>query len=150
MQIKTIQPQNYFCYTTKTTLNQINEVASREVEALYAQAQKLDLEPQGPLEFIYFDCTNDKDKEFTLEIALPVKDNGRADGKYQMKNFGIFKCMSYVHKGSLEDLYEVYDSIFENLHKEGQKPGNQVREVYLDYKSMDSADNVTEVLVGIN
>ena len=150
MEKKIVPSKNYFTVVTTTTLNKIQEVAARETDKLIAGINELKLEPVGPMEFIYFDCTEDREKEFTLEIALPVKEtNAQLPKEFSFKKHPDFQCVSYVHKGELTNLYDVYDKLFTDMWNNSLRPTNQVREVYVNYRDVFSADNVTEIQIGL-
>jgi effector-binding domain-containing protein len=151
MQTKKIHSKNYFCFIVTTTLNSINEVALHEVDPLFAEAGRLQLKQAGPLEFIYWDCSSDRNKPFTLWIALPVMDAVplEINHKYSFKDVSDFKCASYVHKGSIAEIGKVYGNIFAEIFELKIQPTNQIREVYQKYEALVSPENITEIQIGI-
>jgi predicted transcriptional regulator YdeE len=150
MQTKMVPAKKYFCFVGQTTLNNITEIAGKEVDPLFEEAAKLGLQQTGPLEFIYFDATEDKNKPFTLWIALPIShEKPLQNSNYTIHDSGDFKCFAHVHQGDLSDLYSVYDKIFGELFSRGLKPGNQIREVYEVYENLVSEKNITEIQIGI-
>ncbi len=150
MEIKTIQSKQYFCFEGTTTLNEIMGVADKEVDFLYQEAQRLGIEQAGPLEFIYFDCTSDRDKPFSLEICMPIATEKEvASDKHEVHHFGDFKCVSYLHEGDLVSLGEVYGQLYGSIQAQGHKPTNQIREVYVKWENPDSPANLTEIQIGI-
>lgn len=150
MQTKTIQPKKYFCFVGQTTLNTISKEVGAEVDLLFEEAHKMKLEQNGPLEFVYFDSTEDKNKPFTLWIALPVKsEKPLTNSKYSFKEQGEFKCYTHIHKGDVSDLYEVYGNLYNDLFSKGMRPTNQIREVYEKFETLVSPENITEIQIGI-
>jgi effector-binding domain-containing protein len=150
MEKKNVPAKNYLVFNTRTTLNKIMEVADQEVGKLYATLEQNQIKQAGPLEFIYFDCTSDIEKEFELEIAMPVENSLKVVPQgYSLKNHESFPCVSHIHKGDITQLYEVYDKLFTELWDNSIKPTNQIREVYAVYKSKTDAENVTEIQIGI-
>ncbi len=151
LETKNINPKKVIVATTKTTLNKIAQDAEPLTGALMADVEKLGITPAGPLEFIYFDVTGEMDKEFTLEIALPVSPDASDEGSsFKIKETNSFKCVTHIHKGSMENMHAVYDVIFKEIEKKELKPTIEVREVYLNWVDAKSADNVTEIQIGIN
>ncbi len=151
METKLIPSKNYLCYTTQTTLNKLHEFADQAVDGVYEAVAKGGLKAVGPMEFIYFDCSNDRDKEFTLEIALPVETGMEFKSEiHKIKKIETFKCLSHTHNGDLLNLPGIYQQLFEKVYKSGIKPTNQVREVYKSFSGMESNDNITEIQIGIN
>ncbi len=150
MEKKLVPEKNYFLIKTKTTLTKIKEIAPAEAEKLMMQISDLKLEVTGPMEFIYFDCTDDVEKEFTLEIALPVKETDVVVPQgYSIKKHKAFKCVSHIHKGELTMLYRIYEKLFSEIWNVSEKPTNQVREVYHNYTDQFSVDNITEIQIGL-
>jgi len=150
MEKKFIPAKKYFAIRTVTTLNEIQKVAMKETDHLKDQIKKMDLEVVGPMEFIYFDCTEDKNKEFTLEIALPIKEvKGEIPSGYSLVLHEPFNCIVHEHKGDVSDLFSVYDKIFSEMWNNSLRPTNQVREVYKKYFDPFSEDNITEIQVGL-
>lgn len=151
METKLIPSKTYFCVTTETTLNQLNEIADKEVGGLYEAVSKYGIKPEGPVEFIYIDCSADMSKPFTLHIAFPVATKKEiADPKYKFIGFQDFKSCSYIHKGSLSNIFNIYEDLYNNIYKDGLQPSTQVREVYHKYVDMHSQENITEIQIGLN
>lgn len=150
MEEKHIPSKNYFTYVARTNMKDLPELAAVEVDKLYAASGELQLEINGPLEFIYFDAGADMEKEFLLEIALPVKET-KLDMplNYSLKKHEDFKCLSYIHKGDLTQLYSVYEKLYADMWNNSQRPTNQIREVYTKFVDMSSAENVTEIQIGL-
>ncbi|MBO9699506.1 MAG: GyrI-like domain-containing protein [Sporocytophaga sp.] len=151
METKLIPSKNYLCYTTQTTLNKLQEFADKAVDGVYEAVAKGGLKASGPMEFIYLNCSNDRDKEFTLEIALPIENSTNFNSEnHRIKKFEDFKCLSHTHNGDLLNLPGIYQRLFEEVFKNGIKPTNQIREIYKSFSGMESNDNITEIQIGIN
>lgn len=71
---KEVASKNLFYTEGTTTLKKINEYAYPVVEAMFEEVKKSGLEPVGPMEFIYLNVNGNPDNTFTLQIALPVKE----------------------------------------------------------------------------
>lgn len=147
---KIVQPRTYFFYRTSTTLRKLTGVAEKEVGDLLKEANRLGLESAGPMEFVYFDCSDDLDKPFTLDIALPVKTEAtNYSQKYAFRTAGPFKCLSTNFYGDLKNIGKEYDAIFIEVIAKKIPVSNEVREVYLNYVEMAAPENVTEIQVGM-
>ncbi len=151
MKTKNIEPKKVFFGSLKTTLNKIVDDTNPVIEALYADVEKYGIQPAGPLEFIYHGATGDMDKEFDLEIALPVAQEIKPEwSQFSFKNTNEFKCVSEEYKGSLEHIYGTYERIFGELDKGSMKSTDEVREVYQNWVSFSSDENIVEIQIGIN
>ncbi|MEA5405370.1 GyrI-like domain-containing protein [Arcicella sp. DC2W] len=149
-QVKEVPTQKYFIYRTETTLLNVNAIAMREIETLYATAGQLGLDTSAPLEFIYWGATGDVEKPFILEIALPVGDEEvTIPAHYELLEHPSFKAFAYTHHGDFSNIMPVYKELFNQLFAQGHKPTTQTREVYINWVDLTSSENVTEILLGI-
>ena len=146
----TVNPKLFFYLEGKTTLKNIMEFAAPNVDLAYAEAERLGLEKTGPIEFIYFGATSDQEKEFTLQIGFPVKDEKNAEYGFQFRQSTNFKCITNRYKGSLTNIGAEYEKMFEHLWNNSLKPSNEIREIYHFFEFPDSPNNVTEIQIGLN
>ncbi len=151
MEQKAIQPKNVLVASTKTTLNKIVKESEPLVNSLMSDVQQNGITPNGPLEFIYYGATGDMDKEFDLEIALPVVENDTLKAtQFQIKQTNHITCMTHIHKGSIENIVQTYDELFKELQWNKIQPTSEIREVYLNWVDFSSDENITEIQIGIN
>lgn len=149
VETKSVPVKKYFCVTRTATLEKIPEVAMQEADAIMEEFAKLNVQAAGPMEFIYFGSTYDPDGALSIEIAIPVSEDIKGSGKYSVKQLGEFKCISHLYSGDFSRVNEVYEMLFADLAKNGIKHTPQVREVYHEWKSMNSPDNRVEIQIGI-
>ena len=151
MNTKNVEGKKYFYYTEKTTLRNLVEVGDREAMPIIETAEKLGLELAGPMEWVYFDCSDNMDKEFTLEIALPVKSEKPYTGnKYAFRDANAFQCISHLHKGDLAKIANTYEGLFKDIMSKNINITNEIREVYENYEGYNSPSNLTEIQIGLN
>ncbi len=150
MEVKTVKPAKVFYHSEVTTLQGIHDVAVREIENLYAEAEKIGLKEIAPMQFVYYGCDDKPDTKFTLEIAIVVDEEKAYNGKYNYKDLKGFKCVSTIHKGNVNDLSKTYQKFMPELFKSGNKMTDQSREVYHRYIQQDSPENITEIQIGVN
>lgn len=151
MKTRIIEPKKVLVVSTKTTLKNIAKDTYPLCEALMEDVKKFGITPAGPLEFIYFGASGDMEKEFELEIALPVSPDTTAQGsRYKIKDTKPFKCATYIHKGGVDKLFAVYEELFKELDWDKMKSTEEVREVYQNWVSPESEENITEIQIGIN
>lgn len=145
----TVSPKLYFYHEGKTTLNNIMDYCDPRIPRVYEEAERAGLEAIGPMEFIYFGASNDLDKEFTLRIALPVKEKKPVGGNYHFAESKGFSCVSTLHKGSIINIMGTYDRLFGEIMGAGLKPNDEIREVYHRWEQPESPTNETEIQIGI-
>ena len=150
MEIKHVEAAKVFYHSEVTTLDEINRVAEREIGGMYAEAEKLGIKEVAPMQFVYHGMETDPAAKFTLEIAMVVNEEKPYDGKYKFKDLEGFECVSEIHKGSILEMNKTYEMLVPQLVKTGKQMGSQSREVYHKYIDQQSADNITEIQIGIN
>lgn len=150
METKIVNPKTFFYSEGKTTLNKIHEHADREVPKLLKEMEMKGIKEDGPMEFIYFGVTNELDKEFTLRISVPVKEEKTVSDGYLFSKEGAFKCLSTEYKGDINKILPVYERIFEQIYKNKYQPKDEIREIYHQFENPSSEKNITEIQIGIN
>ena len=150
METKNIPTKKVFFAKLKTTLKNIQKDSNPVVHALMEDVQKYEIQPAGPLEYLYFGATEDMDKEFDLEIALPVVKEAKPEwSQFSFKDLEEFKCATHLFKGSMDKMYGAYETAFAGLGKASLQPTDQVREVYQKWEGYTSNENVIEIQLGV-
>lgn len=144
-----VSPKLYFYVEAKTTLNHVKECGEKQVQEVFEEAAKAGLEKTGPLEFIYFNASMDREREVTLQVALPVKEAKHTDQHFHYRKATNFPCLSYRHQGSIQQMDEVYDELFEHIWNQSIKVNNEIREVYHAWEGPESNNNLTEIQIGL-
>jgi effector-binding domain-containing protein len=136
-------------FTTRTSLKEIGRFTGTVARQLYAEAARQELLPTGPLQWIYIGADGKPDTLFALEIALPVYGQSKGVSLFLHKELPPFECVSVLHHGAWDHLYETYDRLIDEISSKGKKLTGFCREQYL-YMDFDiPANNITEVQVGI-
>ena len=150
METKVVSPKTFIYNEGTTTLRKIMDYSKIYVDALLKKMDEAGLEAAGPMEFIYFGACSDPDKEFTLQIAVPVKEEKPVGKGYNYKKAEPFKCFTYEHKGEITDLHDAYEKAFGEVYARQLEPNNEIREVYKVYENLSSPNNLTEIQIGVN
>ncbi len=149
MVIKTNPAMPVLFFTTRTTLKNISQYVGTVAKQLYAVAAKQELLPTGPLQWIYIGADGKPDTLFTLEIALPVDGLPKEESLFLYKELTPFECVTTLHHGAWEHLYETYDRLISDVNANGKKLSGVCREQYLYMDFNEPANNLTEVQIGI-
>lgn len=150
METKVVDAKTFLYHEGKTTLNRIMDYANPVVYNVYEEVKKAGLEATGPLEFIYLGAGPDPDKEFTLRVAMPVKEEKQVSEGYGFLKTDTFKCVSYLYKGDVNKMAPVYEGLYLELNNTPLKPANEIREVYCHWEHPESENNLTEIQIGVN
>ena len=147
IQEKNVAARTFFNIEGTTTLKDIRNYAHPQTEKLFAEMKRLNLTPIGPIEFVYFGATADVQRPFTLQIGFPVAEKGDCGSEFQFSEDKEFVAVSHEHKGSLEEINDLYTALFETIYAQNLQPGLEVREVYHQYTAFTDPANVTEFLI---
>lgn len=148
MDIKTTQPVHVMYKELTTNLKSIRNNTAAAAGNLYAEAEKLGLKVSGPQQWVYYGASGDPDREFKLQICLPVEGEA-SSADFQFQTLPELKHVHTNHLGAWDDFGDTYNKVFAEVHSSQLQPNNEVREVYLNV-DMDNPDaNVTEIQVGV-
>ena len=150
METKHIESKRVIAGSFTTTFSKMNGEVNPFIENLMTELESAGYVPAGPMEFIYKGATNDPNKEFQLEVAQPV--NGSPSGElnnFELKQTPILNCVSHSYVGPMDKIMATYDELFGNIQKEKLVPTDEVREVYHNWVSLSSEENIVEIQVGI-
>lgn len=150
IETKVVNPKTFLYHEGKTNLKNIMEYANPVVYDFYEELNRSGVQATGPLEFIYLGVTDDPEKEFTLQVAIPVEEEKPVSNGYRFKKADAFKCVSYDYKGEVNKMMPVYENLFQQIFAAQLKPNDEVREVYRHWEHPESENNITEIQIGVN
>ncbi len=139
----------YYCVEKELTIPEIPKFAEKGSEPLYKDAESKGMGIIGPVEFIYLNYGEDPNKPFQLIIAIPVKERKPSGKDFFFLETKPFDCVSIVYKGSMVNIGKAWEDFAKQLLNEGYKFSNQGREVYKEWISFESEENITELQIGI-
>lgn len=144
----TIPAFTALCASVTTTLLQLAN--HRHLgPALYAEATRLGLIANGPLQWRYNGATGDDTQPFGLDVLLPIQQAGDSATEYAYVDLPEFRCVTHTHTGPWSELPALYDDLFRAFSAAGYTEGNTVREVYHTIDSMHPERCVTTIQISI-
>jgi effector-binding domain-containing protein len=149
MQIKTHPSMTVLYNTYQTTLRELQNFAGTAVKELYRHVVDLDLLVCGPQYWFYYGVDGNPDTRFTLEIAIPVHGRLPSNPPPYVKHLPPFKCLSYRHEGSWEQLGEIYKEMMQFVSENELVMNGIFSEAYLHIDFMAQPNNITEVQIGL-
>lgn len=149
MELKQVASRLYYCVEEELTLPEIPQFAEKNADSIFKDAESKGLGIVGPLEFIYLNCVGDPTKPFQLIIAVPVKEKKPSGNDFFFMETVPFDCMTMDYKGPMENIGSAWESLTIQVLDTGYKLTNQGREVYKEWISFESEENITELQVGI-
>lgn len=149
--IKKVPAKSVLCSTHELTIKDIPAIAEQIIPQLFAEAEGLELEVAGPIEFLYRGLDGKPGTSLELTIMLPIKKQKKATQNHQFTQTRTkaIRCASAEHTGSMETIRITYSALFHTVHEEGLKTTDEVREIYHKWISYYSPFNVTEIQIGL-
>ena len=141
-----------FVYTKKeTSFIEFGELIGPMIEkALTASGEGKMGAPAGTITFVYRGITGgDPTARFTLEVGLPVGNDGKAPEGFEMAELPPFRCASLIMTGPMSGMPEAYGRLMGEIQAAGLTPTGVNRESYLYWEGMDSRNNITHIAMGV-
>lgn len=149
MQIKEIKAINFLFYRVETKVSELSQYAMVGQE-LFAEAVQNKLFITGPVHWHYLGFEGDVNKNFILEISLPVSDVlENYDGRFHFKRTNSFKCLSTIHEGAWHEIPNTYGKLMQFIAENNLIPIASNREVYINVDLKNPDANTTEIQMGI-
>ena len=149
MDIRHVPSKTYFCAEKELLLTEVPSFSEEVLESLYNQAQTTGLTISGPTEYVYLNSSTDPAQPVHLIIAIPVAESKPIASDYFFWQATTFTCISTDYEGSMVGIGEAWSVFVQRVLEHGYILGNQGREVYREWVSFESEDNITELQVGV-
>lgn len=149
MEIKQVPAKIFYCAEKTLTVPEIPEFGQAVMEPLYREAESLQLDIIGPSEFIYLNTTEDPNQPFQLVIGIPVKESKTTQSDFFFWEAMPFACLAVDYKGSMLNIGNAWQELVQQVLKTGWQLSNQGREVYKEWVSFESEENITELQMGV-
>ncbi|MGL1933407.1 MAG: hypothetical protein OCD01_00230 [Fibrobacterales bacterium] len=147
---KTTESLTLITTTTTATLKTLIAAIGTLPEQLMQDIQDAGIAITGPALFEYIGCSEDIDKEFTLNICFPVASGTTYAGNYTLVTTEPFICLETEYKGTLADLgSKGWAPFMQGIMKDGTPLTDISREVYVKWDGPESSDNVVLLQMGI-
>lgn len=136
----------------RLTRRDIRRFAYAHAKPMVELAKELGMKQRGPLFFIYKDANGDFDSvdtEFTLQIVVPVENEAEVRAPYQVVKIPQLKCYAVVFRGSMYRIEEAWDFLVDVAGGQKYELTGERREIFEEWYSFESKDNVTELQLGV-
>lgn len=152
MNINTSNHVSVIAIKLQATLDTINQDVDGLPESLFADLQEAEIQPTGPMMFIYEGLTGDPAATIDLRIALPVSVENAARYKSKNTTFRLepFHFVETVLYGDLAQLGpKAYEPLSAQIQQAGLNATGFAREVYQNFVDMQNRDNETRIQIGV-
>jgi effector-binding domain-containing protein len=146
--IKTVPETLLFCVAAEVTPADIPVFAEKAIGPLYETLGKLGQQPAGNLQFI---CPkwNGPAARNKIVFAIPIAKEFPVAAPYYIWKAPAFKCASVEYKGPMSGIKDAWMKFAGDVEQSGHKAVASWREVYVHWVAPDSAENRTELQMGV-
>lgn len=131
-------------YSTKTTLANLKQFGA-VIDEIFSEAKAINAPIAGSCMWQYTGCDGTMEKEFDLDIILPIMKRDAKSEKFEIKEIPAFKCVCETFSGPWSELGKFYCSTMPQIAQAGFKFGEKIREWYLLCDEKEEMNCVTEV-----
>ena len=149
MQLKQVPAKLFYCAAKELTKPEIPEFAEQSLEKLYKSAESLQVLKGEPPEFLYFHGSDDPQQPMYLVIGIPASSHCPPEDDFFFMETLPFNCISVDYKGAMSGISQAWVDLVEKVLAEGYLLSNQGREIYREWISFESEDNLTELQTGV-
>lgn len=151
MEKVTLAARTYWCAEKTLTIPEIPAFAEATLPAMFTHLQSAEVTPTGPVEFIYFNMDGDLARPFRMLLAIPIDGEGvpETDTFFPYRSTEI-SALKSSHQGSMATIGSAWDSLMQYAMMNRIQTTTECSEIYTQWVSPESADNVTELYVGID
>jgi predicted transcriptional regulator YdeE len=140
-----LKPYTYAFVSTQTTLNKLQDAIAQLMPRIDAAMDSGALRIMGPCVFTYHGASEDRNKPFTLDIGMIVKDGSTAPDGFQLIKVPAPHCATVIFTGPASQLPQAYGKLYGELGRRGLQPTDVSREVSFYWESLDSTNNVIQI-----
>ncbi|NOT84508.1 MAG: hypothetical protein HOP02_06940 [Methylococcaceae bacterium] len=139
----------YLASKKRLTLAEVPVYADVIIPHLMQACAPLGLVITGPLEFLYDGSDGVPETLFDLTIALPIQAMKAVSSQFEYLTTPPFQCVYVEYSGSVYGIGAAWHDFFATVLKADLILTGQCREVYQHWVGHGSADNITELQIGI-
>jgi effector-binding domain-containing protein len=150
MRLQDLKDYSYAFVSTQTTLNNLQDAIAQLMPKIDAAVDSGALRVMGPYVFTYHGASQDRSKQFTLDIGVIVKDGNAKPGGIQLIKVGPLHCATVVYSGPAAQLPQAYGKLYDEINRRGLQPTDICREVYFYWEGPNSVNNVIQLQAGLS
>jgi effector-binding domain-containing protein len=145
VRIQSLESYTYAYISTQTTLNTLQNAIGQLLPQIDAAVDAGKLRPRGPYVFTYHGATGERDKTFTLDIGVIVKDGTTAPDGIQIIKVGPLHCATLICAGGISQLPQAYGKLYGEIGRRGLQATDVSREVYFYWEDENSQNNLIQI-----
>lgn len=133
----------------QTSIRELSSLVATAAKALYNRTAAEGLMVAGPVYWIYYGMDGNPETRFTLEIAIPVTGNDKADDIASSKELPSAQYLTTLHRGPWEKLEGTYTSMMEHAKTKNLVVDGVFREIYLNIDLANPENHIMVVQAGL-
>jgi hypothetical protein len=134
---------NFLYVDKQVTLKTISQTAGEEVPKLRAAIKAANIQPRGPVVFIYPRMTGRPDVVLEVKIGIAVEETPTAPEGYQVEEIPPTICQTVLHGGPMTTLREAFGVLGPKLYGSAPAPTGEIRVYCYYFEATDSPNNAT-------
>jgi effector-binding domain-containing protein len=145
MRVQSLKGYTYAFVSTDTTLNTLQDAIGVLIPKLESAMDAGQLRVEGPAVFTYHSATMDRDKKFTLDVGIIVKDGSTAPPGFTIAVVPAATNATVLYTGNVQGMPPAYGKLYGEMARQGLQPTDVSREVYLYWEGTESPNNVVQL-----
>jgi len=129
----------------KVMLKTISQTAGEEVPKLFAAIKAANIQPRGPVVFIYPNITSSPNDVMDVKIGIAVGETPSAPEGYQLDEIPRAICQTVLYGGPMAKISQAFHVLGPALYDGAAAPTGEIRVYQLYFESANSANNVTRI-----
>lgn len=136
---------NFLYVDTQATQKTIGDTSKTEIPKLFAAMKGANIQPHGPLVFVFQGLAADPNAVFDLKIGIAVDDSAIAPDGYELDALPPAECQTILFGGPFTKLGQAFQKLMPKLYGQNSDsaPTGEIREYFLYYENVTSPNNVT-------
>jgi hypothetical protein len=141
----TLPAFNFLYVDTQTMLKTIGDTSKKEIPKLYLAMRASNIQPHGPLVYIFQGLTADPTAVFHMKIGIAVNENAVAPDGYAVDPLPPVACQTILYGGPFAKIGQAFQQLIPILYggSPDSTPTGEIREYFLYFEDANSPNNVT-------
>jgi effector-binding domain-containing protein len=151
VQVRTLAPVTVAVIETETTFGRLGEAIGAAMPKIENAAKEGKITVAGPFVLRYpkGSAHATPDKPFNVEIGMIVADGAQPAGEVKVRKLEGFRAATVLYTGPVTGIGQCYQKLFPTIERLGLEPSGEEREFTLYFESVESANNVMMVQLGV-
>ncbi len=136
---------NFLFVDTQVTRQTIGDTARTEIPNLFVALKIANIQPRGPMVFMFQNPPADPNAVFELKIGIAVGKDAVAPNGYEVDELPPVECQTVLYGGPLAKIGQARQELMSSLNGAGPDSAatGEIREYFYNFEGANSPNNVT-------